>query len=138
MRVVLDTNILLSALISKLAAPYTLYQTWRNKKLELLCCEAQLNELREVTRRIAIAARIKPFEAGLLVNNLRHLTHFIANPPQVRRSSDPKDDYLLALAQAGQAQYLVTGDKNGLLSLGHHQGTQIVTANWLANHLKMA
>lgn len=135
MRVVLDTNILVSALISKSAAPYAIYQAWRDKKLELLTCEAQLNEVREVTRRIAIAARIKPAEAGLLMNSLRYLATMQTDLPDVQRSSDPKDDFLLALAQAGQAKYLVTGDKSGLLALKKHEGTKVVRASWFAGRV---
>jgi uncharacterized protein len=48
--------------------------------------------------------------------------------PLVERSPDPYDNYLLALAEAGNADYLVTGDKTGLLALGDHHGTRIVTA----------
>ena len=50
----------------------------------------------------------------------------------VRRSSDPEDDFLLALAQAGEADYLVTGDKAGLLALKRHASTRIVTASQFA------
>jgi uncharacterized protein len=135
MRVVLDTNILVSALISKSAAPYAIYQAWRDKKLELLTCEAQLNEVRDVTRRIAIATRIKPSEAGLLMNSLRHLATMQTDLPVVQRSSDPKDDFLLALAQAGKAEYLVTGDKSGLLALRDHVGTKIVSASWFVKRV---
>lgn len=135
MRIVLDTNILVSALISKSAAPYAIYQAWRDKKLELLTCEAQLHEVREVTRRIAITTRIKPSEAGLLMNSLRSLATVQTDLPEVQRSSDPKDDFLLALAQAGKAEYLVTGDKSGLLALRNHGGTKIVSASWFAKHV---
>jgi uncharacterized protein len=48
--------------------------------------------------------------------------------PQVQRSPDPDDDFLLAAAEAGKADYLVTGDKSGLLALVRHEGTRIVTA----------
>jgi len=34
----------------------------------------------------------------------------------------------LALAEAGKADYLVTGDNSGLLALGNHQGTRIISA----------
>ena len=48
--------------------------------------------------------------------------------PVVTRSSDPKDNYILALAQAGGAAYVVTGDKCGLLALRTHAQAKIVTA----------
>lgn len=44
-------------------------------------------------------------------------------------SPDPNDDYLLALALAGEADVLVTGDKRDLLSLGHHGRTRIMAAS---------
>ncbi len=42
-------------------------------------------------------------------------------------SPDPYDNYLLAMAAAGAADYLVTGDKRDLLALERHGGTRIVT-----------
>ena len=42
------------------------------------------------------------------------------------------DDFLLALSEAGKADYLVTGDKSGLLALEHHKGTRIVSARAFA------
>ena len=46
----------------------------------------------------------------------------------MERFPDPNDDFLLALSEAGKANYLVTGDKSGLLSLDRHKATQIVSA----------
>ena len=128
MKVVLDTNILISALISKTAAPHQIYQAWRDKRLMVLTCTEQLTEVREVTRRVAVALRIKPAEAGRLVNSLRDLAVIVDDLPVVRRSADPKDDFILALAQRGGARYVVTGDKSGLLALRQHAGAGIVTA----------
>ena len=128
MKVVLDTNILISALISKTAAPHHIYQAWRDKRLTVLTCTEQLVEVREVTRRVAVALRIKPAEAGRLVNSLRDLAVVLGDLPLVQRSSDPKDDFILALAQAGGARYVVTGDKSGLLALRQLAGAEILTA----------
>lgn len=128
MKVVLDTNILISALISKTAAPHHIYQAWRDKRLIVLSCAEQLVEVREVTRRVAVALRIKPAEAGRLVNSLRDLALVVGDLPVVKRSPDPKDDFILALADAGAARYVVTGDKSGLLALRKHGGAEIVTA----------
>ena len=128
MKVVLDTNILISALISKTAAPHHIYQAWRDKRMTVLTCTEQLVEVREVTRRVAVALRIKPAEAGRLVNSLRDLAVVLGDLPSVQRSSDPKDNFILALAQAGGARYVVTGDKSGLLALRQLAGAEILTA----------
>ena len=128
MKVVLDTNILISALISKTAAPHHIYQAWRDKRLTVLTCAKQLVEVREVTWRVAVALRIKPAEAGRLVNSLRDVAVVLDDLPLVQLSPDTKDNFISALAQAGSARYVVIGDKSNLLALRQHAGAQIVTA----------
>jgi predicted nucleic acid-binding protein len=46
--------------------------------------------------------------------------------PVVDRSSDPADNFLLAMAEAGSADYLVTGDKQHVLALKTHGRTKII------------
>jgi len=77
----------------------------------------------------AISTRIKPYKAGRLVNQLKQLAENIGSLPRVERSPDPSDDFLLALCEAGQADYLVTGDKSGLLALDRHKATRIISAS---------
>ena len=55
--------------------------------------------------------------------------------PYVRRSPDPRDDFLLGLCEAGRADWLVTGDKADLLALKRHRSTRIVTAAAMATEL---
>jgi predicted nucleic acid-binding protein len=52
----------------------------------------------------------------------------------VDRSPDPDDNYLLAIAEAGEARFLVTGDKP-LLGLKRHKSTRIVTPAVLLREL---
>ena len=66
---------------------------------------------------------------------MRELSEFIARLPRVRRSPDPNDDFLLALCEAGRADYLVTGDKSGLLSLSRHKWTQTIFARDFIVHV---
>jgi hypothetical protein len=80
----------------------------------------------------AIAARIRPYKVGRLVNDLKELAENIGPLPRVERSPDPTDDFLLALSEEGKADYLVTGDKSGLLSLARHAGTRIISASEFA------
>ena len=128
MRVVLDTNILVSALLVQLGYPAAIYRGWHEGHFTLLTCAEQIDELRATLHKPAIAARIKPHSAGRLVNALKDLAVTIASLPPVERSPDPTDDFLLALSEAGKADYLVTGDKSGLLALTSHRATLILTA----------
>ena len=90
-------------------------------------------DLRSVTlRKSAIAERIKPYKAGALVNEMKKLAESVEALPRVRRSPDLSDDFLLALCEAGRADYLVTGDKSGLLALVERKGTRIVSARAFA------
>jgi predicted nucleic acid-binding protein len=75
---------------------------------------------------------IKPYNAGGLVKEIHKLAENIEGLPRVRRSLDPTDDFLLALSEAGGADYLVTGDKSGLLTLKRHKTTRIVSARAFA------
>jgi putative PIN family toxin of toxin-antitoxin system len=128
MRVVLDTNILVSALLIQDGHPGAIYRAWSEGAFTLLSCARQLEELRDVLRKPALAKRIRPHRAGRLVNQMKELSEMVDPLPRVQRSPDPDDDFLLAAAEAGGAEYLVTGDKSGLLLLARHEGTRIISA----------
>lgn len=127
MRVVLDTNVLVSALISPAGQPASIYGAWEDGKFTLLTCAEQLDELRATLQKRKVADLIKPHKAGRLVNQIKRLAEEIRSLPRVKRSRDPGDDFLLAMCEAGKADYLVTGDKSGLLSLHRHKAARIVT-----------
>jgi putative PIN family toxin of toxin-antitoxin system len=123
MRVVLDTNILVSSLLVQLGYPGAIYRAWHEGQFTLLTCEEQLDELRATLHKPALAKRIKPYKAGRLVNEIRELAETIASLPRVKRSPDPTDDYLLALCDAGKADYLVTT---------RHKSTRMISASSFA------
>jgi hypothetical protein len=129
MRVVLDTNILVSALLVQQGHPGRDLSCLAGGSFTLVTCAEQLDELKATLRKPAIAARVKPYRAGHLVNELKELAETIGPLPRVERSPDPTDDFLLALAEAGKADYLVTGDKMGLLSLTRHGVTRVLSAS---------
>ena len=135
MRVILDTNILLSALIRGDSVPGRILEAWFEDRFVLLTHALQLDELRAVTRRQQIRALIRPSEAGRLVNQIRVHAELVTQLPQIRRSDDPLDDFLLGMSQAGEADYLITGDKAGLLKLERHCGTAIMTARAFLDRL---
>lgn len=99
---------------------------WRGRSFDLLTSAEQIDEIARVTRYPKIRARISPALAGRMVNRLRDVALMVEKLPKVDRSPDPDDNYLLALAQAGNAQYLVAGDKP-LLALKRHKATRILT-----------
>ena len=135
MRVVLDTGILIAALITTDSPPSLIYQAWRKKRFELVTSEWQLGEFRRVSRYSKLRRFLKPAEAGNLVNGLRRQATVLEDLPTVELSPDPNDNPVLAMAKASKAQYLVTGDKRDLLALGSIDETRIVTARQLIGEL---
>jgi len=135
MRVILDTNILLSGLISPRGTPAGLIDAWLDGRFTLVSHALQLEELREVTRRDKIRRLIRPAEAGRLVNQISRIAEMPDRLPSIARSRDPRDDFLLALSEGALADWLVTGDKDDLLALAKHGATRIVTAASLAEEL---
>ena len=79
-----------------------------------------------------MAELINPHKAGRLVIQIKRLAEDIDPLPSVERSPDPMDDFLLALSEAGNADYLVTGDKSRLLALNRHKATRISASDFAA------
>ena len=127
MRVILDTNVLVSALLYEHSPPYQLVTLWRQGRFTLLTSAEQLDELRRVTRYPKIRARLTPALAGRLINDLKSVADMVTNLPDVTVCRDPWDNYLLATIEAGDADILITGDKADMLSLDKHAGANIMT-----------
>lgn len=137
MRVILDSNVLVAALIAPTGPPHQLFEAFLGDRFTLITGDMQIEEFSRVTRYPAIRSRIHPAQAGRMLNAIRSLAVNIENPPTQSISRDPHDDYLFALAQAGAADYLVTGDKADVLALMRHGRTQIVTVRKLIEILKL-
>lgn len=127
MRVVIDTNVFISALLSSRSLPAQLVALWQKGHFSLLTSIEQIEELRRVTRYSKIRARLSPMLAGRLVNELRRIATVLDDLPVVTICRDPWDNYLLATVEAGAANMLITGDKADLLSLERHAGARIIT-----------
>jgi putative PIN family toxin of toxin-antitoxin system len=81
MRVVLDTNIIVSALIAPTGKPAAIIDTWLDGKFTLLTCAAHVDELRAILQKPHVAELIKPHKAGRLVNQIRKLAEDIDQLP---------------------------------------------------------
>jgi uncharacterized protein len=135
MRVILDTNVLLSGLLIWHGAPAKLLDAWERKLFTLVACDALIAELRDVADRPFFKARLRASAAELLAAGLRDFSLFCQDLPSGPVAPDPKDSYLLALAEASAAEFLVTGDKQ-LHSLKHHKSTRIVSPSAMIELLK--
>lgn len=134
MRLVLDTNLLIRALISEQGAPARLIDAWDEQQFVLLSSEEQLEEFKTVTRRERLAPFIERSDVGRFINQIRAEALILDKLRRIDRSVDPADNFLLAMAEAGEADYLVSGDRRGVLALAHHGRTKIVTARAMIDY----
>lgn len=128
MKLVLDTNIVISGLMFPTSPPGRVLDYWFDGDFAVVTCFEHIDELKQATRYPKVRERVRPHVVGRTINRLRATGIYCRKIPLVDLSSDPDDNYLLALAQAGEADFLVTGDKAGLLELGQFGPTRIVTA----------
>ena len=136
MRLVLDTNVVISALVWG-GAPHQLLAAAAQGRAELCTCEELCTELSVVLQRPKFAAqlRIANTHAAKLASRYRaicRLTSLHAPIPNVCR--DPKDDVVLACALAARAELIVSGD-NDLLALQTYQKIPILRASEAIKYL---
>ncbi len=130
MRIVIDTNLLISGVISA-GLPRQLVDAAKAGEFELCTSEVLLAELLDVIARGKFAARLT--QAGLtpqaIVEDMRALA-VVVTPTSVARvvPTDPDDEHVLAAALTGGADLIASGDKRDLLPLGSYQGIPIITA----------
>jgi putative PIN family toxin of toxin-antitoxin system len=110
-RAVLDPNVVISAVLTSGGSPAKVLRSWLDGAYELVVSPALLHELERALAYPKLRKRIDAAEATELVELLRREAELFEDPadPPVVRSSDPGDDYLIALAAIGQA-VIVSGD----------------------------
>lgn len=125
MRCVLDTNVLVSALLVPDSKPrQALDRAFGEGKV--LLSFATLAELYDVLTRKQFRRYIDEEDARSFVAALARESEWIDVNVQVKACRDPKDDKFLELAVSGQATQLITGDAD-LLVLDPFQGIRILS-----------
>lgn len=138
MRVVLDTGVYVSALITQGTPPDTLYQSWINKQFTLITSVEQIREISRVMGYKKLQKFLNADEAAAMIEAISLYAEVLIDLPDVHLSPDPDDDIILATAIAGKADYLVSGDKKDLLALKQVNGVAIVTARQAVEILEQA
>jgi putative PIN family toxin of toxin-antitoxin system len=112
-RVVLDANVLVSALISQAGPPREIVGAWVDERYELIASPALLDELRDVLARPRFRLWVSLDVAAEFIHGLAQDAVIVDDPPaQPGLTPDPDDDYLIALARATHADCVVSGDRH--------------------------
>lgn len=129
MRIILDTNVFVSATLIKDSNPDKVLQAWRRGEVELITSSPLLEELEDVLNRPHLQRLqwLKPDEVGVLVAEFKRAA--IQAPGALHLSDvvrDVKDDKVISAAVEMQVDYVVTGDDD-LLVLKEYNGIPIVS-----------
>ncbi len=127
MNVVLDDNVLVSAIISPHGAPSAIVGAWRRGEFNLVTSAALIGELARVLSYPSIRKRTgwAPNDEAAFIELLWVASIVVAPDVEVVVSRDPTDNRVLEAALAGSADYIVSGD-NDLLVLVQFEQIPII------------
>jgi len=125
LRVVLDTNLLVSYLLTQGKTMTRIIDYWEDGDIVVLVSPAIIEELIEVLQRQRLRQHMIADPQVIIDLVSAEAIHVSGNLTLLGASRDPKDDKFLACAIEGAAGYIVSGDDD-LLSLENFQGVSIV------------
>lgn len=131
MRVVLDTNVLISAIFFS-GPPSTVLSAWLDDRFEIVVSAEILDEYREVAQRIS--TKYRSLDVGPVLDRIAlHalLVVPVAIPPDA--CSDPDDLKFLACAIASGADVVISGDR-ALLRASGFGGVEVLTPRRFLDH----
>ena len=126
MRVVLDTNVLVSGLLYPGGPPSRLVAAWRSGAFELLLSEFLMEELSRTLAHLAPRLKLPPPDLGDFLDTLRLRCELVSlEPASLEQAAtaglrDPDDVPILAMLIGGGADFIVTGDKDLLALAGSY------------------
>ena len=131
MKVILDPNVLVSAVVASGVSAELLDRWLTDRPFEVVVCPVLIAELRGVLERPKLRRWITAEEATTLVDLLEREAEPWADPVEVPPvTRDPKDDYLVALHRSCQADLLISGDSD-LLALAAEDVTVLTPGDLL-------
>ena len=136
LRVVVDTNVFVSGIISPSGPPGQILQALRRRKFTLISSPSINEEILDVLSRPRLqkyGLQDALFDIGVILYAQAEL---VQEKTRVQASPDPDDDKFLAAAVDGKAQYVVTGDKSDLLALGEYQNIRIISCRAFLHFLR--
>lgn len=127
MRIVLDTNVLISGVFFG-GAPGEILDLWKDRMFEIVTSPMILKEYEGVLNRLQAKSKNPESELVSITMKLFSLESIVINPEHdLHLSRDPDDDKFINCALSGRALYIVSGDYD-LLDLEEVEGIEIITA----------
>ena len=125
LRVVIDTGVLISALLAEFSIPAAVVKRVLFQGTVLATTET-MAELREVLQRKKFDPYVPLIDRMEFVERIAALVQVVSPSEKIRACRDPKDDCMLEAAIAGSPSCIVTGDSD-LLALHPFRGVPILS-----------
>ena len=130
---VVDTNVLVRALLKANGSDGIIFEAFKNDQFELLYSGETLKELKRVLlyKRIFERYKLDNHRIDIFIRTIITFGRFVFTPEKVKICRDPNDDEILSIALAIYTRkpiYVVSGDKDILELKGKVKGIKIVTA----------
>ena len=127
LKVVLDTNILISAFLSQKSSPYRCLRLAQGSEITSITC---IDILQEFQEKLASKFKLPPTRVQQEIQKIVDCSEIIAISNSLNVViSDHKDNMVIECAVIGGATHIITGDKKHLLPLVSYQGISIISAN---------
>ena len=134
MRIVIDTNVLISAIFWT-GKPKQLLNHVRRQKITFVTSNQLLDELREILIRQDKPFHLSGNEADQVVEAMRGFAEIIEPHSQITVCHDQMDNRVIACAIDGKAEYIITGDLH-LLGLRSYKSVKIMGVSDFLNHFE--
>ena len=133
-RIVIDTNVLVSALLIKKSVPFQAVSIAFEQGI-ILYSDTTFAELQQVLYRRKFDKYITPEEKNIFFLKFANESESVEIQEEIQACRDAKDDKFLELAVNGSADFIVTGDAD-LLVLNHFREINIITPEAFIDHFK--
>jgi putative PIN family toxin of toxin-antitoxin system len=131
-RIILDTNLWISFLISKDFSK--LDDIIFSKKAILIFSQELLDEFLAVAKRPKFRRFFTADDIAQILETIDEFAEYVLVNSRIEVCRDPKDNFLLSLSKDSNADYLLTGDKD-LLELKIFEKTRIITISTFNNEI---
>ena len=123
MRIVLDTNVLISGIFFS-GPPYRILKAWQEGKIEIIVSEEILTEYKRVAEELA--QQFPSVDINQILELLTIHSEIVDSQDyQVTICEDPDDNKFISCALASKSKIIVSGDKH-LLRISGHKGIQVL------------
>ena len=136
MRLVLDTNVYISKLLSPAGRVGQTFDYIVHAQLEQLMSNATLQELQRKLAAPKFRRYFSPLAAGIYFSRIQEAATIIEVTTELTVCADPDDDMLFELATDGQADYIISGDQK-VLALDPFGQVRVVSPRGFVEELRV-